>query len=70
MTCTKLLGLLIGASLLVGYEPLAEAAPASLPGTSSEMTVSDGLVVKTVTAAGVAHRSTRRTTRRVVRRHV
>lgn len=69
MTRTKLLGLLIGASLLIGFEPLAEAAPVSIPGASSEITVSDGLAVKAVTRAGVAHRSARRTTRRVVRRH-
>jgi hypothetical protein len=69
MKPAKLLGLLIASSLLVGFEPVAEAAPASTPGSATELVASDGLVVKTVTRAGVAHRSARRTSRRVGRRH-
>jgi hypothetical protein len=65
----QILGLLIGASLLIGYEPVVEAMPAAMPNSSAGISNSDGLVVQAVTRAGVAHRSARRTTRRVVRRH-
>ena len=67
MTMGKILGLALGASLLVGFEPVAEAAPMAAP-RAVVMSNSDGLVVQAVTRAGVAHRSARRTTRRVVRR--
>ena len=67
MTRSKILGLAIGASLLLGYEPVVEAAPVSVP-SSATLSSSDGMVVKTVTAAGAAHRSARRTARRVNRR--
>ncbi|HXZ14880.1 MAG TPA: hypothetical protein VEH77_02705 [Roseiarcus sp.] len=65
----KFLGLLIGASLLIGYEPAAEAMPAATPGSAIEVSNSDGLVVKAWTRAGAYHRSARRTSRRVGRRH-
>jgi hypothetical protein len=68
MTRKKFLGLLIGASLLIGYEPVAEAMPVAAPESVVGISSSDGLVVQAVTRAGVAHRSARRTTRRVVRR--
>jgi hypothetical protein len=68
MKAGRVLGLLIGASLLVGFEPVAEAMPAAGPATAPELSVGDGLVVKTVTAVGVAHRSARRTARRTTRR--
>ncbi|HXY59811.1 MAG TPA: hypothetical protein VEH76_14680 [Methylocystis sp.] len=63
------LGLLIGASLLIGYEPVAEAMPAAAPGNATEISSADGLVVKTLTRAGIHHRTVRRTSRRVARRH-
>jgi hypothetical protein len=62
----QIFGLLIGASLLVGYEPVAEATPMAAPASVVGMSASDGLVVKTILGRGVA----RRTTRRTVRRHV
>ena len=68
MTKIKILGLAIGASfLLFGYEPIAEATPMAAP--LSNVEASTGVVVKAYyhpAARGVA----RRTTRRVVRRHV
>jgi hypothetical protein len=69
MTSTKILGLLIGAALLVGYEPIAEAMPVATPGSVVEVYGSD---TPSITKAyyGVARRSARRTTRRVVRRRV
>jgi len=68
MTRTQILGLAIGATLLFGYEPIAEATPMAAP-PAVVISNSDGLVVQAVTRAGVAHRSTRRTARRVGRRH-
>ena len=65
MTGYKILGLAIGASLLFGYEPIAQAAPMAASPSVVEMSASDGLVVKTFYARRVA----RRTTRRAVRRH-
>ncbi|BDV34540.1 hypothetical protein [Methylocystis iwaonis] len=63
-----ILGLLIGASLAIGFEPVAEAMPAATPGIAAAG-VSNAPVVQVVTRAGVVHRSTRRTARRVERRH-
>jgi len=68
MKAGRVLGLLIGASLLVGFEPVAEAMPAVVPGAAPELSAGDGLVVKVVTAVGAAHRSARRTARRTTRR--
>ncbi|WP_294539623.1 hypothetical protein [uncultured Rhodoblastus sp.] len=68
MTRIKLLaGMAIAASLL-SYAPMAEAAPIVASPGAMAVSGSDGLIVKTVTRAGVAHRSTRRTARRVNRR--
>lgn len=68
MTRIKLLtGIAVAASLL-SFAPLAEAAPIVASSAVATASGSDGLIVKTVTRAGVAHRSTRRTARRVNRR--
>ncbi|KAB2853124.1 MAG: hypothetical protein F9K41_14010 [Sphingopyxis terrae] len=66
MSRTKFLGLLIGASLLLGFEPVAEATPAAAPPSAVGFSNWDGQVVQ----AGHARRVARRTTRRAVRRHV
>jgi len=66
MTRKKILGLLIGASLLIGYEPVAEAMPVATPSNAVEMSDSTGAVVQ---KAAVVRRVARRTTRRAVRRH-
>jgi C4-dicarboxylate transporter len=68
MNVSKLIpSLVVAASLLVGVEPVAMALPAApQPAVGAS---ADQLIVKTVTRAGVAHRSARRTSRRVVRRH-
>ncbi|MGA8825771.1 MAG: hypothetical protein WB613_23395 [Pseudolabrys sp.] len=63
----RLAALLLGAALLTGFGFSAEAA--SLGYSRAAVTPSEGVVVKAVTRAGVAHRSTRRTARRVMRRH-
>lgn len=69
MTRTKLLGCALAASMLFGFEPIAEATPAAAPPSAVGVSASDGLIVQALTRAGVAHRSARRTSRRVVRRH-
>ena len=66
MTRKKILGLLIGASLLIGYEPVAEAMPVATPSNAVEMSDFAGTVVQ---KAAVVRRVARRTTRRAVRRH-
>ena len=63
----KLAALLLGAALLIGFGVSAEAA--SLGYSRAAIESSEGVVVKAVTRAGVAHRSARRTARRVTRRH-
>lgn len=69
MTRLKLMmGLAISASLL-SFAPIAEASPIAASPSAVTISNSDGPVVKVVTRAGVAHRSTRRTARRVNRRH-
>ena len=68
MRSVPILGLIFGAFLLLGYAPAAVAMPAS-PGIAAGISNDDGLVVKAVTRAGVAHRSARRTARRVNRRN-
>jgi len=55
MTRVQILGLFIGALVLAGYEPAAEAMPASASGIAAGFFESDGLLVKT------ADRTTRRT---------
>jgi len=64
MANAKILGLLIGASLLIGYEPAVEAMPAATLANPQAISNSDGLIAQAY-VRGVA----RRTTRRVVRRH-
>jgi hypothetical protein len=49
MKRVQILGLFIGALLLAGYEPAAEAMPASASGIAAGFFESDGLVVKTKT---------------------
>jgi hypothetical protein len=67
MTRLKTLAGMALAVSLLGFAPVAEAAPIAAAPVASAVSA-DGLVVKTVTRAGVAHRSTRRTARRVNRR--
>jgi hypothetical protein len=70
MRYPKLASLLIGTALAIGLGAGAQAAPFGYSRIPIEATTpSDGLVIKAVTRAGVAHRSSRRTARRVVRRH-
>jgi hypothetical protein len=70
MSSPKLASLLVGTVLAIGLGAGAQAAPFSYSRIPIEATASSGdLVIKTVTRAGVAHRSTRRTARRVMRRH-
>ena len=67
MTGIKILGLAIGASLLLfGYEPIAEATPMAAP--LSKVEASTGMMAQHA-YYGVARREARRTTRRVARRH-
>jgi hypothetical protein len=66
MNRIQILGLFIGAFLLVGYAPAA-AMPASASAIAAVIE-SDGLVVKTQTA-GQARRVSRRTARRTSRRN-
>ena len=63
----KLAPLLLGVVLLIGFGVSTEAA--SLGYSRAAVAPSEGVVVKAVTRAGVAHRSARRTARRVNRRH-
>jgi hypothetical protein len=63
------LGLLIGALLFFSFGPAAKAMPAPGPAKATEFSASDGLIVKAVTAVGVAHRSARRTVRRTARHY-
>jgi hypothetical protein len=64
----KWVGLLLATGFAMAMVPAAQAAPAPYARAVAE-TASSHLVTKAVTRAGVAHRSARRTTRRVVRRH-
>lgn len=68
MTMMKLMmGSFIAAALL-SFAPVTEAAPIVASPGAATISNSDGLIVQVVTRAGVAHRSARRTTRRVIRR--
>jgi hypothetical protein len=62
------MALSIVASLL-SFAPVAEAASIAAGPGAVTMSGSNSLIVKAVTAVGAAHRSTRRTARRVNRRH-
>jgi hypothetical protein len=65
---TKFAPLFLGAALLVGFGVSAESASFGYSRAAIEKP-SERLVIKAVTSAGVAHRSSRRTARRVNRRH-
>ena len=68
MTKTLMMtGIAIAASLL-SYAPIASAAPVTATRAAVSASSIEAPVVQVVTRAGVAHRSTRRTTRRVMRR--
>jgi hypothetical protein len=47
MKRVHILGVFIGALVVAGYEPAAEAMPASAPGIAAGFFESDGLVVQT-----------------------
>jgi hypothetical protein len=64
MKRVHILGVFIGALVVAGYEPAAEAMPASAPGIAAGSFESDGLVVKTQTAGQARPRTARRTYRR------
>lgn len=66
----KLVGLLFATGHAMSMAPAAQAAPAPYSRAIAETAVCGDLVVKAVTRVGVAHRSARRTTRRVARRRV
>jgi hypothetical protein len=61
------MGLAVAASLL-SFAPVAEAAPVIASPGAVTLPNADSPIVPVVTRAGVAHRSARRTTRRVIRR--
>jgi hypothetical protein len=65
----KLAGMLFGATLAIGLGVDVQAAPMSYSRAPVGETISVGPIVKTVTAAGMTHRSARRTARRTSRRH-
>ncbi|MBP1178292.1 hypothetical protein JOE48_000256 [Methylobacterium sp. PvR107] len=70
MLCRHVSGLFVLAALTLVPLGAARAAPLSYLRPAVQATaVSDRLVIKTVTAVGMAHRSARRTARRVSRRH-
>jgi len=60
----------LGMVFAAGLSTHAQAAvPANYSQACKEFLVANDLIQKTVTRAGVAHRSARRTSRRVYRRH-
>jgi phosphate/sulfate permease len=60
----------LGAALAIGLSTHAQAlAPANYSRALTETVASDAVVEKAVTAVGVAHRSARRTARRVHRHY-
>ena len=70
MLCRYLPGFCLVGMLTLVVTCGAQATPLS-PSRSAvdAVDLSDGLVIKAVTAVGMAHRSARRTARRVHRRH-
>ena len=66
MTRSKILGLLIGASLLFGFEPFAEAAPMVASPSTVELSAFSGNVAQAF--LGIERRHARRVERRA-RRH-
>ncbi|ACB95826.1 hypothetical protein [Beijerinckia indica] len=65
----KLAGMALGAVLTMGLCVDVQAAPVSFARSVTELPTVAGPIIQTVTRAGVAHRSSRRTARRVNRRH-
>jgi hypothetical protein len=59
---------MVVAASILSFASLAEAAPIAASPNSVTISASDGPIVQVLTRAGVAHRSTRRTARRVYRR--
>ena len=65
MTRSKILGLALGASLLLGYEPIAEATPMAAPPSVVETSAFSGNVTQVL--LGIQRRHERRVERRVHR---
>ena len=68
MTPTKMIVGLVVAGSMMSFGPIAIAMPVTGAQTVQMGTTAEKPVVQVVTRAGVAHRSTRRTARRVGRR--
>ena len=64
MTRSKILGLALGASLLLGYEPIAEATPMAAPSVVETSAFSGNV---TQALLGIERRHERRVERRVHR---
>jgi hypothetical protein len=62
-------GLAIAAAILAASLSIPEAQAAPLAVPPAYQAADSGYIVQVVTRAGVAHRSSRRTARRVNRRH-
>jgi hypothetical protein len=70
MRLSILAGVLAGAAFSFGFAASAQATPLSISRSGAEAaSCVEAPVVEAVTRAGVAHRSARRTARRVNRRH-
>jgi hypothetical protein len=65
MNRIKILGLAIGASLLLGFEPSAEATPMAAPASVVELSAFSGNVTQVL--LGIQRRHERRVERRVHR---
>ena len=65
MTGSKILGLAIGASLLFGFEPIANATPMAAPPSAFEMSAFSGNVAQAF--LGIERRHARRIERRAHR---
>ncbi len=65
MTSFKIVGLVIGASLLLGFEPIAEATPMAAPPRVVELSAFSGNVTQVL--LGIERRHARRVERRVHR---
>ena len=65
MTRSKILGLAVGASLLLGYEPIAEAAPMVASPSTVKMSAFSGNVAQAF--LGIQRRHARRVERRAHR---
>ncbi len=65
MARSKILGIALGASLLLGIEPTAMAAPIAAPPPANELSAISGHVTKTF--LGIERRHARRVERRAYR---